>query len=158
MQKFIPDKLFKEILNQYLMVHWTDHWSSMRSMPVQMRQGTDWRLSLLDDNITAELKQLLITKFPNRAETIDQLSFFFNKLHDGDFISDCSYNEFIISVTNNGTKWYDSSRGEYIELGYNEAVDTGGMTLQLPQLEDSAYYFIGAFKYTEYTGDGPSRI
>jgi len=148
MQKFLPDKLFKEILSKYLMVHWTDYYSNTNGMPVEItHQQITWRLSLLDEDITAELKKLLIDKFPKKADTINQLSFFLNKLHDGNFISDCSYNEFIISLTNNGTQWYDSSKGEHIVLGYNEAVDTGGMTLQLPELDNSAYYFIDGFMF-----------
>ena len=146
MAKFIPDDLLKHLLQEYLMVHWTDSYSTQPNFPAEMqRQDCEFRLAMLDEADCNKLKELLITKFLVREETINKCSFFFNKLHDGDFISDYSYSEFMINITNNGTQWYDSSKGKHVELGYNEGVDTKGMTLQLPRLEDSAYYFIDAY-------------
>lgn len=147
MNPFLPRELLEEILRTYLIIHWTDRYSDQPDFlttAIQQQGGVPFRASELTEYHTSQIRQLLTLNFPHRTN-IDQMLCSLNKMHDGNFISDSSHSEFIISITNNNTDWYDSFADEKVSLPYNDAVDTKGMTLSLPKITEGSYYYIDIF-------------
>ena len=147
MDGFLPIKLREELLREYLIVHWTDRTSDQPNFlpnAIKEQGGIPWRCADLDREHSVQILDLLKQKY-NTRDDIDQMVCVLHKMYDKHFINDCSHSSFIISLTNNDVKWYDTFAEQKVSLPYNEAFDTTGMTLSLPTLENNSYYFIDIF-------------
>ena len=148
MRGFLPNKLLEEILREYLIIHWTDRFSSQNDYPHPQHKllgGEPFRASELKDQHVLEIQDLLVDKYPAQKSVIQECTVLLNKLHAGNFISDTSYTQFIISLTRNDVLWYDTLKESYLSLPYNEPFELDGMTLSLPQLIDNSYYYLDVF-------------
>jgi hypothetical protein len=149
MNTFLPNQLLEEILREYLIIHWTDKFSDQNDYPhKQLRtQGGDaFRSAEFTEQHTIQVRDLLIKQYPERESNILNSLVYLQKLHDGNFISDTSQSQFLISLTRNNVLWYNTFKESYLSLPYNEAVDVRGITLSLPQLVDNSYYYIEVFE------------
>lgn len=146
MTGFIPQQLHEELLREYLIVHWTDRYSNQEDLfppAVKLQSGPKFRSSEISDNHSNQLLELIQARYPER--NLDKCKIILNKLHDGDHISDSSHSEFLISITNNDTQWYNTQTETYLSLPYNELVDMTGTTLSLPTIEEGSYYYLDVF-------------
>jgi len=149
MDTFLPNQLLEEILREYLIIHWTDKFSDQPDYPqkqLRTQGGNAFRSAEFTEQHTIQVKDLLIKQYPERETNILNSLVYLQKLHDGNFITDTSESQFLISLTRNNVLWYNTFKESYLSLPYNEAVDVNGITLSLPQLVDNSYYYIDVFE------------
>lgn len=149
MDTFLPNQLLEEILREYLIIHWTDKFSNQNDYPqkqIRTQGGDAFRSAEFTEQHTIQVKDLLIKQYPERESNILNSLVYLQKLHDGNFITDTSESQFLISLTRNNVLWYNTFKESYLSLPYNEAVDVNGITLSLPQLVDNSYYYIDVFE------------
>ena len=149
MNTFLPNQLLGEILREYLIIHWTDKFSNQGDYPQQQLRsqgGEPFRSAEFNEQHTIQVRDLLIKQYPERESNILNSLVFLQKLHDGNFVSNTSQSQFLISLTRNNVLWYDPFKKSYLSLPYNEAVDVHGITLTLSPLVDNSYYYIEVFE------------
>ena len=149
MTTFLPNQLLTDILREYLIIHWTDKFSNENDYPQQQLRsqgGEPFRSAVFNEQHTTQVRDLLIKQYPERESNILNSLVYLQKLHDGNFVSDISQSQFLISLTHNNVLWYNTFKESFLSLPYNEAVDVHGIPLSLPQLVDNSYYYIEVFE------------
>tara|TARA_B100000900_G_scaffold292546_1_gene251370 strand:+ start:477 stop:938 length:462 start_codon:yes stop_codon:yes gene_type:complete len=148
MQAFLPNALLEEVLREYLIIYWTDRHSNQADFPhPQFRTFGDraFRSAELSEDHTNQIKDLLIEKYPENESVIRECMILLNKLHSGNFINNTSHSQYLISLTRNNVQWYDTFNQATVSLPYNEALEVNGMTLSMPQLDKTSFYYLDVF-------------
>ena len=148
MQAFIPNALLEEILRYYLIIHWTDFHGNTPIFPHPQHKDLSnktFRASELSETHRLQLHDLLLEQYPDKADVLSNCIATLNKLHAGNYISDTSHSEFLISLTRNNVQWYDTFKQATVSLPYNEPYQVNGITLSLPELKENSYYYIDIF-------------
>ena len=147
MQAFIPNALLEEILRDYLIIHWTDGHANDPSFPHPQHKDMSvkpFRASTLSEQHKMQIQNLLLEKYPSKAEVLSNCITTLNKLHAGNYIKNTSHSEFIISLTRNNVQWQNGSFA-MITLPYNQPYEVNQMVLSLPELKENSYYYIDVF-------------